>query len=114
MLDCFTFYCQAEDSIRDYKVTGVQTCALPFSADPHRRGGRSDRRRRLHEQRSMRAISNRARRRRRVAVDAALVFVIVLLMKIGRASCRERRETSLNDERSRKEMTEESVATLRE
>ena len=28
----------------------------------------------------MRAISNRARRRRRVAVDAALVFVIVLLM----------------------------------
>src|SRR5256885_1772091 len=26
--DCFFF--QAEDGIRDYKVTGVQTCALPI------------------------------------------------------------------------------------
>src|SRR5256885_1280123 len=24
-----SFFCQAEDGIRDYKVTGVQTCALP-------------------------------------------------------------------------------------
>src|SRR5205807_4282555 len=24
--------CQAEDGIRDYKVTGVQTCALPISS----------------------------------------------------------------------------------
>src|SRR5205807_4104974 len=28
------FFFQAEDGIRDYKVTGVQTCALPIS-DPH-------------------------------------------------------------------------------
>src|SRR5256885_10899700 len=28
---CFFFF-QAEDGIRDYKVTGVQTCALPISA----------------------------------------------------------------------------------
>src|SRR5256885_3717484 len=29
---CFTdFFFQAEDGIRDYKVTGVQTCALPIS-----------------------------------------------------------------------------------
>src|ERR1022692_2919579 len=27
----FFFFFQAEDGIRDYKVTGVQTCALPFS-----------------------------------------------------------------------------------
>src|SRR5256885_4455116 len=27
-MDCFFF--QAEDGIRDYKVTGVQTCALPI------------------------------------------------------------------------------------
>src|SRR5688500_20154680 len=27
-----SFFCQAEDGIRDYKVTGVQTCALPISA----------------------------------------------------------------------------------
>src|ERR1039457_7301206 len=26
---CFLFF-QAEDGIRDYKVTGVQTCALPI------------------------------------------------------------------------------------
>src|SRR5256885_10802420 len=29
---CFFFF-QAEDGIRDYKVTGVQTCALPISAE---------------------------------------------------------------------------------
>src|SRR5256885_5227006 len=34
----FYFFFQAEDGIRDYKVTGVQTCALPISGA--RRGGR--------------------------------------------------------------------------
>src|ERR1039457_7458853 len=29
----FFFLCQAEDGIRDYKVTGVQTCALPIQAE---------------------------------------------------------------------------------
>ena len=29
VLLCFFFF-QAEDGIRDYKVTGVQTCALPI------------------------------------------------------------------------------------
>src|SRR6266446_5904819 len=28
------FFLQAEDGIRDYKVTGVQTCALPILAGP--------------------------------------------------------------------------------
>src|SRR2546426_1054161 len=31
VLVCFFFFFQAEDGIRDYKVTGVQTCALPIS-----------------------------------------------------------------------------------
>src|SRR5205807_3922912 len=31
---CTCFFFQAEDGIRDYKVTGVQTCALPISAVP--------------------------------------------------------------------------------
>src|SRR5256885_3629629 len=31
----FVFF-QAEDGIRDYKVTGVQTCALPISYSPKR------------------------------------------------------------------------------
>src|SRR6266850_6084272 len=30
----FFFFFQAEDGIRDYKVTGVQTCALPISRHP--------------------------------------------------------------------------------
>src|ERR1022692_1745181 len=29
------FFFQAEDGIRDYKVTGVQTCALPISGSSH-------------------------------------------------------------------------------
>src|SRR2546430_11323547 len=32
------FFFQAEDGIRDLTVTGVQTCALPISADPVGRG----------------------------------------------------------------------------
>src|SRR5256885_7080353 len=39
------FFFQAEDGIRDYKVTGVQTCALPISAGAdagHRPGGGGD------------------------------------------------------------------------
>ena len=28
---CVFFFFQAEDGIRDYDVTGVQTCALPIS-----------------------------------------------------------------------------------
>src|SRR2546426_5770243 len=31
----FFFFFQAEDGIRDYKVTGVQTCALPISRHNH-------------------------------------------------------------------------------
>src|SRR5690606_39360700 len=28
--DYYIFFCQAEDGIRDFHVTGVQTCALPI------------------------------------------------------------------------------------
>src|SRR5205807_7826356 len=39
-LRCFSFFFffQAEDGIRDYKVTGVQTCALPILQAVERRG----------------------------------------------------------------------------
>src|SRR5256885_3467228 len=33
------FFFQAEDGIRDYKVTGVQTCALPIFTDLAERAG---------------------------------------------------------------------------
>src|SRR5256885_13534255 len=32
----YFFFFQAEDGIRDYKVTGVQTCALPISKPDYR------------------------------------------------------------------------------
>src|SRR2546426_3379869 len=35
----FFFFFQAEDGIRDYKVTGVQTCALPIWAARRAGGG---------------------------------------------------------------------------
>src|SRR2546426_8601965 len=38
LISYFFFFFQAEDGIRDYKVTGVQTCALPISYNeiPHK------------------------------------------------------------------------------
>src|SRR5262249_57248132 len=35
----FLFFFQAEDGIRDWSVTGVQTCALPISPAGGRGGG---------------------------------------------------------------------------
>src|ERR1022692_1575492 len=43
-LDSRLFFFQAEDGIRDYKVTGVQTCALPIYLDSARRRARRPRR----------------------------------------------------------------------
>src|SRR5690606_39947618 len=34
---CFFFFFQAEDGIRDFHVTGVQTCALPISSAKRKR-----------------------------------------------------------------------------
>src|SRR5690606_40767626 len=34
------FYCKAEDGIRDFHVTGVQTCALPISPTGAKMGRR--------------------------------------------------------------------------
>src|SRR5256885_8601035 len=39
MVFCFFFFFQAEDGIRDYKVTGVQTCALPICSNSNRAAG---------------------------------------------------------------------------
>src|SRR5258706_1550795 len=37
----FFFFFQAEDGIRDWSVTGVQTCALPIWPWPHRAAARA-------------------------------------------------------------------------
>src|SRR5437016_1556587 len=44
LLFCFFFF-QAEDGIRDWSVTGVQTCALPISPpEPHHRADHNEQR----------------------------------------------------------------------
>src|SRR5256885_4383743 len=62
---CIFFFFQAEDGIRDYKVTGVQTCALPIShpaavsGPVRRRDGRLER----YPARGLRGARPRRRRR---------------------------------------------------
>src|SRR5688500_19934620 len=82
------FFFQAEDGIRDYKVTGVQTCALPIyrvtidSRDA--RGGEPVPELLLHLLRAEAGLLQV----RRGALAA-------LFRQIGRASCRERVYTAV-------------------
>src|SRR5690606_40040828 len=55
---CYCFFFQAEDGIRDFHVTGVQTCALPIYSRPSRR--------------TRRLLSGRARRGERAVQLAAV------------------------------------------
>src|SRR5688500_20303639 len=84
-----SFFFQAEEGIRAYKVTGVQTCALPIS--------RGERARRaigmiatvpdlpiVQPGGEPRERADAARNRQRILAAAA---------EIGRASCRERGES---------------------
>src|SRR5205807_4596521 len=68
------FFFQAEDGIRDYKVTGVQTCALPISI----------------------MLSTTAGPAR--MLPCAVAYLPALWpahsVEIGRASCRERAQVS--------------------
>ena len=66
------FFFQAEDGIRDYKVTGVQTCALPIQLVSIKSGGS--------------AATRNGHYKKRGAAAAR----IGKNKKIGRASCRER------------------------
>src|SRR5256885_4604435 len=89
----FVFFFQAEDGIRDYKVTGVQTCALPIFLVPERVGtgvgcchGALRRRsvdggRRGHSARLPSDVYKKYSKSRSVRRRGR---------KIGRASCRER------------------------
>src|SRR5262249_60032678 len=94
---CFFF--QAEDGIRYWSVTGVQTCALPIWMQHG-----------LDHHRALSAQVDRARRAGRAARNLSLqagggklrtgggkvkrrALIIVYIMEIGRASCRERGES---------------------
>src|SRR5690348_18077136 len=100
VLGCFFF--QAEDGIRDGRVTGVQTCALPISQASGillRRGGGAPR---AAARSTPRARSNRPPDHvrdpcppgsLRPSHDAGMrICLLGMVLEIGRASCRERGE----------------------
>src|SRR5690606_39482351 len=97
----FSFFFQAEDGIRDFHVTGVQTCALPISGQPRDAGHRADRIRRPPQSRfrcpGFRDDRGAAPRVRDARTDPR--------SQIGRASCRERVENSVVAVSSAKEET---------
>src|SRR5258706_5656207 len=87
---CFFFFFQAEDGIRDWSVTGVQTCALPIS-----RGRAYVYEPRVTEQDCVAAASGSfVQRVFGGALKPMLVHFIeqrrLTRKEIGRASCRER------------------------
>src|SRR5690606_40857178 len=88
LCEFFFFFFQAEDGIRDFHVTGVQTCALPISS-PCRIV-------RLAISTSISASIVITRPDPLRGSVAAWMIVPALLspVKIGRASCRERVEIS--------------------
>src|SRR5690606_41972847 len=82
---CLFFFFQAEDGIRDFHVTGVQTCALPISA--------------LGKQGHGLLLDCRTLESRYVPFPTQHVRLVVAdtgvrREQIGRASCRERVEMS--------------------
>src|SRR5256885_8387949 len=84
------FFFQAEDGIRDYKVTGVQTCALPISSQLTDRQLNDPR---LLLQLLRWQVELCGPNFEMVANNLYLGFrrgVAGLDIKIGRASCRER------------------------
>src|SRR5207249_9511222 len=93
----FCFFFQAEDGIRDRNVTGVQTCALPICrGDVHdvaAVGEDVERIRRLVLGQVGRRVDLRQEVQARVVREAA-EEVEVGEIQIGRASCRERGESS--------------------
>src|SRR5205807_5229230 len=97
------FFFQAEDGIRDYKVTGVQTCALPI----YRAGAGSAARDGVGPQarpadlgaalagRVSRLCLRLQWRRAAPAPDRLERFCALRRREIGRASCRERVENTV-------------------
>src|SRR5688500_19754580 len=92
MLCYFIFFFQAEDGIRDYKVTGVQTCALPISAATASSTPAS--RRAMTVTRKMATGARQAAkprvRRPSSPRPATVTESLRRRREIGRASCRER------------------------
>src|SRR5256885_12078900 len=89
------FFFQAEDGIRVYKVTGVQTCALPIFARALAQLARKEQFLEVVDQaeataRFHRHLSLRPLGPETVPLSGALGRVLAEPLEIGRASCRER------------------------
>src|SRR5256885_11575831 len=85
------FFFQAEDGIRDYKVTGVQTCALPISAFAQTTAAESASDKKLDSQIESRIHKDDSLKRYDIDVRVnAGVATLTGTVEIGRASCRER------------------------
>src|SRR5258706_11034988 len=84
ILECrrLLFFFQAENGIRNWSVTGVQTCALPISS---RR-----RHTRLVSDWSSDVCSSDRSEEHTSELQSLTNLVCRLLLEIGRASCRER------------------------
>src|SRR2546426_2409302 len=85
------FFFQAEDGIRDYKVTGVQTCALPISRTMDHAHAPPAQQRRVARRKIIRMD------REQIVGETAIAFEVLhrrakatVGHEIGRASCRER------------------------
>src|SRR5256885_17012161 len=101
------FFFQAEDGIRDYKVTGVQTCALPISAKRKTSIPSPPRRKLLLNSMCcaraggiLPAVCSVCEARISICQQASTASSkacsgLALNGKIGRASCRERVEISV-------------------
>src|SRR5690348_17393348 len=88
------FFFQAEDGIRDGRVTGVQTCALPIfacrSAVVVARARAAAAARTVGHRAARTATDRRSRNGRRAEAATAAAHRVRADCEIGRASCRER------------------------
>src|SRR5256885_8441244 len=87
----YFFFFQAEDGIRDYKVTGVQTCALPILPRDAAAGDtQSNARPPTNDTRQTQCTNNFVNISKALDAISREVFSRKMLGEIGRASCRER------------------------
>src|SRR5256885_6329276 len=88
---CFFFFFQAEDGIRYYKVTGVQTCALPILSGhrPRHDTGRQPQPDVLGPTAATKS-PGRSEIAREDRVAGSVIVTLAAATEIGRASCRER------------------------
>src|SRR5699024_11376776 len=108
------FFFQAEDGIRDRNVTGVQTCALPIcwnDEDNESNGGNI-----WVAGLVIRNLSHRVsnwRSERSLEEEMVAQGIIGIQSEIGRASCRERTQTTRGSAACKKKTRECSSVSIR-